>query len=50
LVDTLFDEKITAEMLASMRRATPAANRIGTVVNTHGTGDHCYGNSLVADS
>ena len=50
LVDTLFDEKITAEMLASMRRATPAASRIGTVVNTHGNGDHCFGNSLVADA
>ena len=50
LVDTLFDEKITAEMLASMRRATPAAARIGTVVNTHGNGDHCFGNALVADA
>jgi cyclase len=50
LVDTLFDEKITAEMLETMRRATPAASRIGTVVNTHGNGDHCYGNSLVADA
>lgn len=50
LVDTLFDEKITGEMLAAMRRATPAAERIGTVVNTHGNGDHCYGNSLVADA
>lgn len=50
MVDTLFDEKITAEMLASMRRATSAADRIETVVNTHGNGDHCYGNSLVADS
>jgi cyclase len=50
LVDTLFDERITAEMLASMRRATPAASRIGTVVNTHGNGDHCYGNALVSDA
>ena len=50
LVDTLFDQKLTAEMLASMRRATPAAARIGTVVNTHGNGDHCYGNALVADA
>jgi cyclase len=50
LVDTLFDEKLTAEMLESMRRATSAASRIGTVVNTHGNGDHCYGNSLVADA
>lgn len=50
LVDTLFDEKITAEMLATMRRAVPAAKRIGVVVNTHGNGDHCYGNSLVRDA
>jgi cyclase len=50
LVDTLFDEKITAEMLDTMRRATSAASRIGTVVNTHGNGDHCYGNSLVANA
>lgn len=50
LVDTLFDEKITAEMLTTMRRATPAARRIGTVVNTHGNGDHCYGNSLFTDA
>ena len=45
LVDTLFDRRITREMLDEMRRATPAAKRIGTVVNTHGNGDHCYGNS-----
>ncbi|MBW1907864.1 MAG: MBL fold metallo-hydrolase, partial [Deltaproteobacteria bacterium] len=50
LVDTLFDEQITAEMLESMRRATPAAARIGTVVNTHGNGDHCFGNGLIADA
>ncbi|MFZ1863389.1 MAG: MBL fold metallo-hydrolase [Polyangiales bacterium] len=50
LVDTLFDERITAEMLATMRRATPAAEQIEVVVNTHGNGDHCYGNSLVADA
>jgi glyoxylase-like metal-dependent hydrolase (beta-lactamase superfamily II) len=47
LVDTLFDRRITREMLAAMRRATPAARRIGTVVNTHGNGDHCYGNGEV---
>jgi cyclase len=44
LIDTLFDRRITREMLDAMRRATPAARRIGTVVNTHGNGDHCYGN------
>jgi glyoxylase-like metal-dependent hydrolase (beta-lactamase superfamily II) len=47
LVDTLFDLKLTREMLGAMRRATPAAERIGALVNTHANGDHCYGNSLV---
>jgi glyoxylase-like metal-dependent hydrolase (beta-lactamase superfamily II) len=47
LVDTLFDLRLTAEMLARLRDATPAARRIGTLVNTHANGDHCYGNSLV---
>jgi glyoxylase-like metal-dependent hydrolase (beta-lactamase superfamily II) len=47
LVDTLFDLKLTREMLDAMRRATRAAERIGTVVNTHANGDHCYGNSLL---
>ena len=50
LVDTLFDRKLTAEMLETMRSAVPAAERIGTVVNTHGNGDHCYGNGLVSDA
>jgi cyclase len=50
LVDTLFDLKLTAEMLVAMRHASPAAERIGTVVNTHANGDHCYGNALVADA
>jgi glyoxylase-like metal-dependent hydrolase (beta-lactamase superfamily II) len=36
-------------MLDAMRRAEPRATaRIGTVVNTHANGDHCYGNALVA--
>jgi cyclase len=48
LVDTLFDLQLTAEMLEAMRAATPAAASIGTVVNTHANGDHCYGNQLVA--
>lgn len=45
LVDTLFDLRLTAEMLEAMRRATRA--RIGTVVNTHANGDHCNGNALL---
>jgi glyoxylase-like metal-dependent hydrolase (beta-lactamase superfamily II) len=47
LVDTLFDLRLTSEMLDAMRRATRAAEHIGTLVNTHANGDHCYGNSLV---
>src|SRR6204780_628469 len=48
LVDTLFDLNLTREMLEVMRRAQPrAASRIGTLVNTHSNGDHCFGNELV---
>jgi cyclase len=47
LVDTLFDLKLTAEMLAEMRRSVPAAAHIGTLVNTHNNGDHTFGNQLV---
>jgi cyclase len=47
LVDTLFDLALTAQMLDELRAATPAADRIGTLVNTHANGDHCYGNQLV---
>ncbi len=47
LVDTLFDLKLTREMLDEMRRSVPAAEHINTLVNTHANGDHCYGNELV---
>ena len=50
LVDTLFDLRLTAEMLDAMRRAEPAARHIGTLVNTHANGDHCYGNGLLPDA
>jgi len=50
LVDTLFDLRLTAAMLAEMRHKVPAARRIGTVVNTHANGDHCWGNELVGDA
>jgi cyclase len=49
LVDTLFDLKLTAAMLDSMASTTRTAP-IGTVVNTHANGDHCYGNQLVGDA
>jgi len=47
LVDTLFDLKLTGEMLEAMRLISPAAQDIDTLVNTHANGDHWYGNSLV---
>ena len=48
LVDTLFDLRLTREMLDAMRDAEPrATSRIGTLVNTHANGDHCHGNQLV---
>jgi len=47
LVDTLFDLRLTREMLDAMAGPT-AGNPIGTVVNTHANGDHCYGNQLVS--
>jgi glyoxylase-like metal-dependent hydrolase (beta-lactamase superfamily II) len=46
LVDTLFDLALTRSMLDAMRPVTGTAP-IGTVVNTHANGDHCYGNELV---
>lgn len=51
LVDTLFDEPLTAEMLDAMRDATGlAADAIGTVVNTHANGDHTHGNGLLPNA
>lgn len=46
LVDTLFDLRLTREMLESMSGIT-AARPITTLVNTHANGDHCFGNQLV---
>ncbi|MDA0338893.1 MAG: MBL fold metallo-hydrolase [Proteobacteria bacterium] len=51
LVDTLFDEPLTAHMLATMEDATgfqPGA--IGAVVNTHVNGDHTHGNALLENA
>lgn len=51
LVDTLFDERLTAEMLRTMRDATGfGGDRIGTVVNTHSNGDHTFGNRLATNA
>lgn len=46
LVDTLFDLKLTKEMLDSMRAIT-AAHPIEAAMNTHSNGDHCFGNQLL---
>ncbi len=47
LVDTLFDARLTAEMLAAMKDGVGvAAEDIGVLVNTHANGDHTFGNAL----
>jgi cyclase len=48
LVDTLFDLRLTREMLDAMSSIT-RTRPIDTLVNTHANGDHCYGNELVPD-
>ncbi len=48
LVDTLWDERLTAAMLAAIE---PVSERAGAPIrhlfNTHGDGDHWYGNDLL---
>ncbi|HEV3230007.1 MAG TPA: MBL fold metallo-hydrolase [Solirubrobacteraceae bacterium] len=46
LVDTLFDLRLTREMLEAMRPVTDP-HPIAAAVNTHGDGDHCFGNQLL---
>lgn len=50
LVDTLMDLPRTRAMLEAMRKAEPAAARIGMLVNTHSNGDHTHGNQLVPEA
>ena len=47
LVDTLFDLKLTREMLDGYARAVPKSKNIEALVNTHANGDHTFGNQLV---
>jgi cyclase len=46
LVDTLFDLRLTREMLDAMRPVTERSP-IGQAMNTHGNGDHWFGNQLL---
>jgi glyoxylase-like metal-dependent hydrolase (beta-lactamase superfamily II) len=48
LIDTLFDLTLTAEMLETMRPLL-ARSPLSGAFNTHGNGDHCYGNQLLPD-
>ena len=41
LVDTLYDLKLTREMLEKMQAAVPSARSIGTLVNTHSNAPSC---------
>ncbi|MCW2967359.1 MAG: metallo-beta-lactamase family protein [Solirubrobacteraceae bacterium] len=46
LVDTLYDLKLTAEMLEAMAPVTQASP-IDAALNTHANPDHCFGNELL---
>jgi cyclase len=46
LVDTLFDLNCARDMFAAMRAITEKSP-IGAAMNTHGNGDHCFGNQLL---
>jgi glyoxylase-like metal-dependent hydrolase (beta-lactamase superfamily II) len=48
VIDTLYDLVLTGEMLEAMRVAEPeATKKIDYLINTHGDGDHWFGNELV---
>src|SRR4051812_20402857 len=49
LVDTLYDLRLTQEMLAAMAPITAAAP-IDAAMNTHGNPDHCFGNELLPEA
>ena len=48
LIDTLFDLRLTREMLEQMSPLTSKAP-IGQAMNTHGNGDHWFGNQLLPE-
>jgi cyclase len=50
VVDTLITPGMTRRMLAEMAEAEVAAGHVDVLVNTHGDGDHFWGNQLLASS
>ncbi len=48
LIDTLWDHRLTATMLAAMRSELEGAP-LNRVLNTHSDGDHWWGNKVVPD-
>ncbi len=50
VVDTLYDDAHTREMMRQIETVLPPKLAVGYVVNTHGNGDHWYGNSLFKDA
>jgi cyclase len=49
LVDTLYDLRLTQEMLDSMAPVL-ASHPIDAALNTHANPDHCFGNQLLPDT
>jgi glyoxylase-like metal-dependent hydrolase (beta-lactamase superfamily II) len=49
LIDTLFDRRCAERMLRSLAGIT-ADHPIEAAANTHGNGDHCFGNGLLPTS
>ncbi|WP_346779650.1 MBL fold metallo-hydrolase [Streptomyces sp. S3(2020)] len=49
LIDTLYDLRLTRRMLDGFTPVTARAP-VSTLVNTHGNGDHWFGNQLVGDA
>jgi cyclase len=47
VVDTLFDLRLTRDLLDAYERVLPAGAAITTLVNTHANGDHTFGNQLL---
>lgn len=47
LIDTLYDLRLTRDMLDAVRAELGSDLKIVSLINTHAHGDHWYGNSLV---